>query len=655
MRKDNKRINKINGNGLPKRGKQLMYAGLTTMTLVGGLGATPLVLADTAAKTDSVASKQVKTDKKRVKAITTQAITAANKNAKTAAKKATRNGIAHTFVRSDFIIEQIKGRPTLVDFNYDNFDPDDNWDGNLTFSADFNDIQAIGDGAFQNIDALTNADLKTLPNLEILGKAVFSSSENLLNVDFDNLQKLTTIGSYAFSDTGIKSLNLINLDSFQIIGGDSFYNCPNLAEVNLINLKSLVVVGEDLFENVPSLATVNFINLPLLETLGGEWLDGNIIKTLKLIDLPNLKEWAAGFAWLPYAETIYVSNFSDDFGEDLQFFEDMNPGGVVIPVTADDIDLATMFVNQINSDCNFRTQATKWAIGGAVEYKYVDQNNNEIITDANGDAVVPYTSTGRVGDSYGAKLPQIAGYSAGQLIAGTANGTLTMGQQQVVFQFRSATPTFTVYTVDGDDNELAAPQEFSGFIGDYLTLRPYLIDGYNLKGLFGSVTDMTRAVGDYTWEQLDNKIIGSAIDYQDNAGRSYKFVYEETTPVVDTPVVTTPTTPAVPDPIPNVVPGTNIDTGANTATDKTPAKTTSTKKPVKAPTSLPVSGGAVKSTPKATPTATRTVTTTTTTTTNDDGILPKSGIVKNVVLPILGGTLLVGLVGIAMFGKKRKA
>lgn len=639
-------------------GKQLVYAGLATMTLAGAVGSTSVTLADATVDhetTSMTMKKQTKKMKLAVKKATATAKNSAKKIEKKA--KAARIGVAHTFVRSDFIIQNIGGKQTIIGFNTANFDPDDDWDGNLSFSAEFNDIQVIGDSAFEGNQVITAVDLKTLPNLEIIESDAFENCQNLVNVDFSNLAKLTRINAYAFNRcASLKTVNLIDLPSLRAIEGGNFSDTEGLETVNLINLPALTYMGSDLFENTPNLQTISFISLTALQELGdSEWFYETGMKTISLIDMPQLTTLAGSLVGLLNSlEKIYVGGLSPDFEMEDNEFDEVKPGGLVIPVTSGDVSVAQMFVDKINENCKFTTQQDKWALGGEVTYKYVDQNDIEITTDTNNDAVVPYTKTGRVGDEYGIALPNIAGYGDAQVITGTAQGTLPFGMQTVVIKYRAIAPIFTVYTVDKQDNELAAPQEFSGFIGDNLSLRPAEIAGYDFKGLFGSVTNASRAVADYQWEAIDQQVIGSSIDYMENAGRSYKFVYDVTPAPVEKPVDQMPK-PAKPES------GADTNKPVVIAEDKPAVTPDDNKEPTadenteKEPGGLPISGGEQVNKNGTTKNKRNVTTTKNGATKADETVLPKSGTRNNAVLPVVGVTLLAGIIGAYALIKKRKS
>lgn len=638
-------------------GKQLVYAGLATMTLAGAVGSTSVALADATVDHETTSMTMKKQTKNMMLAVKKATAMAKNSSKKIEKKAETaRIGVAHTFVRSDFIIQNIGGKQTITGFNTANFDPADDWDGNLSFSAEFNDIQVIGDSAFEGNPAITTADLKILPNLEIIESDAFENCQNLVNVDVSGLVKLTRINAYAFNRcASLKTVNLINLPSLRAIEGGNFSDTEGLETVNLINLPALTYMGSDLFENTPNLQTISFISLTALQELGdSEWFYETGVKTISLIDMPQLTTLAGSLVGLLNSlEKIYVGGLSPDFEMDDNEFDEVKPGGLVIPVTSGDVSVAQIFIDKINEDCEFTTQQDKWALGGEVTYKYVDQNELEITIDANNDAVVPYTKTGRVGDEYGITLPNIAGYGDAQVVTGTAQGTLPFGMQTVVIKYRAIAPTFTIYTVDKQDHELAAPQEYNGFIGDNLSLQPADIAGYDFKGLFGSVTNVSRAVGDYQWEELDHQLVGSSIDYLENAGRSYKYVYDVTPAPVEKPVEQTPK-PAKPES------GTDTNKPVVVAEDKPAVIPDDNKEPTadenteKEPGGLPISGGE-QSNKNGTTKNKRNVTTTKNVAIKaGETVLPKSGTHINTVLPVVGATLLAGIIGAYALIKRRK-
>lgn len=87
-----------------------------------------------------------------------------------------------------------------------------------------NTLTSIGSNAFRNCQGLNKVKL---PNsLETIGESAFRSCQNLKDINLPS--SITSIGPTAFHQSGLEHVSLRCS-----VGGDSFYNCPNLVEVEI--------------------------------------------------------------------------------------------------------------------------------------------------------------------------------------------------------------------------------------------------------------------------------------------------------------------------------------------------------------------------------------------------------------------------------------
>ena len=125
----------------------------------------------------------------------------------------------------------------------------------------------IGNNAFANCKYLSRViQAKIESEFSSVLTVARRDSENYLWPSF-----ITEIGAGAFQNTGLTSINLINLSKLKIIGDYTFcngvfYNCRSLTEIILP--ASLIEIGNDTFQNCSALISVNFSNLLNLTKIG---------------------------------------------------------------------------------------------------------------------------------------------------------------------------------------------------------------------------------------------------------------------------------------------------------------------------------------------------------------------------------------------------
>lgn len=292
-----------------------------------------------------------------------------------------------------------------------------------------------------------------------------------------------------------------------------------------------------------------------------------------------------------------------------------------------------------------------------VTQSYIDEAGNPItvadhhtIRDED-DANYDYTFAADTDDFYANGAPKIDGYDEPVVTDDSAPVTgkiIGNAQQVVIYQYKTIAKSGTIYRVDTDGNELAAPETFNGHINDVLDLKAkqQTFAGYELKELYSgtpSVAKKILGVTAYNWQPA-HALIGTTLKYGDNDGQSYKFEYvKKATSGDKQPDKTPAATPQTPGNLPT------------TGVDKTPTNppvTTPDKNKTPGDGTLPGTGGDK-------PINTTNITTVTknvngNSTADKDTDLPQSGNIANYLIPALGATLMAGLIGLYAFAKKRK-
>lgn len=663
-------------------GKHFLYAGLATTTLIGGMGATPLVLADktTTTQTELVTKKKSK---------------------KAKAQKESRDfmsgGDAHEFSADDFEVEDGVIMGFTESFGEYQFADDANWDGAVTFPAEFaTTITGINEGAFSD-ERIRTVDLNSLTALETIGRRAFAQNIFLEKVDISNLSHLKTIDENAFEGCEqLETVNLSNLPALTNLGNEAFIYCDGLKTVNFDGLTSLQTLSSELFEYCTSLTTVTFNNLSSLEEIEWGVLEYTpSLQVITLTNMPNLKRIAEGVYhsggdWGGGAlSQVIVGNLGPDLVVEMNAFgEGANPGGLIIPVNGDtDREAAhkiLLGINGANSDEGPLFGVEKWSLGGAITYKYVDQDEHIIKVGTDNIPVKAVTVAGKAGTKYNLPtIPTIAGYGNPTLLSGVETGIFDYGLSEIVYQYQANTAAITIYRVDTNDKNLVPPETVTGFVSDTLDLndKQLVINGYDFKEL--NVSALSRAVGAYTWQPAPDSI-GKSLTLGVNAGRNYKFVY-----------VATPAPTLTPDKTDDTVNNSNNTNNSNNAASSSSANSNSEKAPTAPADTSSNSSDKVDG-------ATNTPSESTSTTQNPNGLpstgvndtntsgignnrtsisrssntryvplnngnnnptnlrnngsrrtLPQSGVVINRVLPVLGAIALAGVISLYAFSKKK--
>ncbi|QBO35673.1 LPXTG cell wall anchor domain-containing protein [Periweissella cryptocerci] len=697
--------NKTKHSKLYHQGRHTGYVGMAAITLIGGMGVTPVVLAEelvteqieTAVKHDSVDDNSTE-ESVQSSVQSNDNLTENNLNfnleddaqsriiapttniAKQKAKdKDSRFGTAsYQFTNLDFTYED--DGATVTGFsehflNNPNFDLT-NWDGVLVFPKDvMTNVTAIGEYAFYDAyytivpKLISKLDLSGLANLKTIKEGAFINNV-ITEVNFSGLSKLETIGFRGFSGNTLSEVDLSPLTKLSDMGIEGFSYNFNLQKVTFPKSNIITMIPEWTFNYAQLLTTIDLSVLPNLESIGEGAFSAAPIAELDISSLSKLNYIGDGaFSnsyFSPSLKKIIVGNNPDlEMGEDS--FSAVVKGSEVLPIDSTALETAEKVRDFINkAPHNLFTGKNLWYIAATATQKYVDQNDNVITQDINGVPLTPAKITTKVGTTYD-NGPTIAGYDEPEIVGGSTTGTYDALTQEVTYKYiRSKAPKFTVYYVDENDIQIAPLQTLEDVPESVLDLTPQSIDGYDYKNLFGSnaVSKSLRAVPDLSWQPAD-ELAKTKINYGDNNGRSYKFVYSLKTIPADnnnpdkaggngsnTPASTTPTPGKLPSSGGGTIPAKKPSTSGDTTPTKKPSVTT--------PVALPGSGG----TPTTTRTngANRVVNTTNTIGTNRNSAatanqatrLPKSGNTANRMLPILGTAVLVGILGLYGLRKKRK-
>ncbi|WP_165964766.1 leucine-rich repeat protein [Periweissella cryptocerci] len=640
--------------------KQLMHAGLATITVVGGMGATPLTLADEVLndRTEEVQKDTSSTDtsstiidplpNSELLPETAGVPTAETPNLDEETNFDTTNGndtiesTSNKTVTNDnfapstttkaeerkaksFYNPEITGKtPYVFDRSYFTFSDDGktltgfsdkgsftrqpttewDWDGNLVFGDDLSDVTTIGMGAL-------------------------SDRFGIKSINFENLTALTTIGADAFAeDLGLESINFGNLPNLTTIDYFAFASCHHLTTITVGALNPDLEIGENAFEGVDAGISDDYtlIDMGYLRT-GGEIIPTDttaLNSAMKIRDTINY--WAQ-------------NNYLDDVGY-------RYPADYTGTYTAEN----------------------DWYINTKVNFTYLDENDQPITSGTDGSPVVGLADADvRVSDEYPVPTaPEIVGYTNGTADGGSVQ-TITSLNQTITYHYaRAMAQPVTIFWVDTDGNQLDS-ETLTDVPSNELDLTPKVLVGYTFKAVHGTkvTAASSRAVTDFDWDDADETPVLPKLTYGENAGRNYKFVYAKVATDVNKPVTDSPS--STPKPSGSGEPHTGT-------TDKTPSTSSSaTPDSPKTPSELPSSGGlpgsgggtntnnTTPSTGKTTTTGNKTILLNTPINRNipayitPSQTLPKSGKRTNYLIPALGTAILAGVVGLYVFGKKRKS
>ncbi|QBO37451.1 LPXTG cell wall anchor domain-containing protein [Periweissella cryptocerci] len=558
-----------------KKVKHVMYASLAAATLAGGMGTTPIVLAealeadvamqnDDSNNTEKANTRPVveipdvlpdgkvataQTENKVEKLEKTQQVTAAEqakqnrgtkeKATKSAATKDKTARVGHVFTYADFSYDSAGTTITGFSSAFTSSEAYRNWDGDLTITGDdFENLVAIGVEAFgiaqnntKKYPNLKKVVLQGLPTLQHIREAAFEGTFgtgiDIESVRLVDLPMLDDIGSRAFAlNSTLTTVVLEKLPVLKRFGdaGSSYcFAAGSFSEISIIGLPSLEEIGYCAFGYNPNLQTINLVDLPSLEYIAGEafFVGVDDYNAVQNVNVGGLN---------PLNPDFYISNG----------FDGVPSGGVVTPVgvvdrdkpTADDLAVAVTFRDAINNQGWFSTPDTVWYINNKVNYQYVDQKGRPITKGTDGTPVGPQTADVRISDSVlkgsdfftAPSAPEIAGYSNGTL-EGDKTRAITSLNQPIIYRYnQDDAEAFTVYWVDSDGTVLDS-KEFEGQPDEIvdLTLRDDF-PGYRFQSLMSSTDASTADTG--SWTSADNLIDNpDSLNYGDNAGRSYKFVY----------------------------------------------------------------------------------------------------------------------------------
>ncbi|QBO37359.1 hypothetical protein EQG49_13230 [Periweissella cryptocerci] len=616
-----------------KSGKNWVYAGLATITLISGMGATPVVLADalvteqseitatdsskddeatettspvieipdvlpdgdltitnesetTKVTEDTTTSTEVsakETAEDPTKTTTTnkvdQAKSAKPEVAKDTATKAKTPRTAHTFVKSDFSYDAAGTTITGFSSSFTSSDAFKAWDGNLTITGDdFANVVALGQGAFLNTAyPITSVTIKGLPNLKIIGKQAFLS-KSFTSLQLINLPVLTTIDDYAFEgNASLGTVYFEDVPSLTTLGMVSFSNCTSLYTINLDSVTSLTTIGQGAFSNDGWFATfsgfdlskltnlttigpsafsacnfseINLTGLQKLQSIGDWAFSGNYyMQNINLVNLPSLTSIGSGaFSYNYYYTTFYGQTPTLHIGglrNDLSLptstnaFPSLVGSGIITPVgatdsnnpTEDDLAMAIKFRDYINTGNSFKTANSVWYINATITSEYIDEKGRTITKGTDGTPIAPQIFNVRISDPAlnqsdyftAPDAPSIAGYENGKLLSDSPQAVTELNQT-ITYEYDQVAPhPFTVYWVDTDGNPLDT-QVFNGEYDTIVDLALREFPDYGFRTLMSSDNADSASTGDWddAIDMLDNP---DELDYGDNNGRSYKFVY----------------------------------------------------------------------------------------------------------------------------------
>ncbi|QBO36070.1 LPXTG cell wall anchor domain-containing protein [Periweissella cryptocerci] len=331
-----------------KSGKQWVYAGLATVTLISGMGATPMVLADelTAEKTEAAAKDassdetdaKVNADKEeagettsvlnetpkplpdsklilapvkteKVEKTTAESEGDISKKAETVKTKNIKqlpvnDGVTQTTVktekakdsRAEYVLTaadfdvSIDGK-TINGFKQTFLAGTNyaNWKGDLTFPTGLESVTNIAVGAFDGDNPAINTSL----NSDAINK--------IKTISVTNLTGLVTINATAFQRIpNLTSVALANLPNLQLLDTTAFGYNDKLTSVTFNNLPSLTTIGLYAFVNDNTnvhggIQTVTFTNTNALTTIGDQAFDNCFaLSSINLNDLPALQTIGVG-------------------------------------------------------------------------------------------------------------------------------------------------------------------------------------------------------------------------------------------------------------------------------------------------------------------------------------------------------------------------
>lgn len=325
-----------------KSGKQWVYAGLATITMISGMGATPVILADelVADKTEATTKddKDVTEDKAEVTADEKDADNKVENAPEVAAEtpkplpdnkvtlapvkneapvagagktvavtppesivkksetiKKTAKTVSKETVANTESVKTKKAKDSRADvahkFTIDDFVVTG---GNTItgFSASFKaSVYPTWDGDFTldgSYDTRLNA-ITTIADFAFSNGGETGGDPKIQNITFKNLTGLTTI-KYSFEGcVNLESASFINLQSLQHITNRAFGDEQSLTSVVFDGLPAMVEADAYGFVNNHKVTNLTFSNMPNLTEIGSDTFGNDYaLQTLNLNTLPNL-------------------------------------------------------------------------------------------------------------------------------------------------------------------------------------------------------------------------------------------------------------------------------------------------------------------------------------------------------------------------------
>lgn len=322
------------------RSNHFIYAGLATITLIGGMGTTPIILAETLAieqsesvKKDNTVDDNTTDDSPIISA--PDALPKVELSPTTSKPSVLENNVPKQITQKSLQPKEPKATSynlVVTDFNISGthitgFTSEflgssrySTWDGNLTFPPELSTITDIDSYSFygstdRRYRSVKTVDFSGLVNLVTIGERAFGTNPSLTSIKVDGLMNLTTIDINAFSenaalqsatltnlpqltaislglfseDTALTNLTISNLPSVTSIGENAFIDTP-IPSVDFINgLSNLVSIGTSAFYNCKNITNVNFHDLPNLTSFGDSiFYRCPLINKFTLKNLPSL-------------------------------------------------------------------------------------------------------------------------------------------------------------------------------------------------------------------------------------------------------------------------------------------------------------------------------------------------------------------------------
>lgn len=527
-----------------KSGKQWAYASLATITLLGGMGATPVVLAEEvlSEKTEAT-TKDAETDDKGAKSDATDTPVIATPDALPAGdipaapvevagavsdtndsknkvdkddtnpvktKKATepKAAVTNDADKTTKAKEPRAGyQLTPSDFTY-----------NGTVITGFSDTFYTGPNLANWDGALIFP--KGMETYTSIDKSAFSGAKNyatlkITSVDLSNLTGLILINSFAFSNSNtLTSLNISNLPSLVTIAEDAFYQNNAMTTLTVAHLPKLTAIPSWIVDCNPALTTVTFLDLPKVTSLGTSSnplfefrINQTVLKTINIGGMPLLTSITPTAA-----------------------FKLMASGGVINPIAFngdDGVAAAKLIRDKINANMAFTTRDNQWYIPANLNYNYIDERGQSIAdpqaVSCRVDDVLTVLAPLSL-DSSGFINPRLAQPDTIGLSPDKSQVTISTPNQNVYYSYTTVAEPSSFYFVDRLGNQLDSAMTITGGAYDLISLNSNIrsFTGYDLVDLESSGDSSSVNTG--TWQDANN-MRDQSLTLGVNNGRSYKFIY----------------------------------------------------------------------------------------------------------------------------------